>query len=149
MHIKKGTIERKKRILSLLLCAALLCSFIPQGMAVASASSNSGLCEHHTEHTEDCGYSERTEGSPCTHDHTEDCYILAMSCVHSHDATCYLDETDLDNSATTSDMEWSGPITCTHVCSEESGCIIKELNCIHEHDNTCGYLAASEGMSCT
>lgn len=60
----------KKRFLGLLLCAVMVCTFIPQGMAVASASEDDGLCEHHTEHTEDCGYSEGVEGTPCAYDCT-------------------------------------------------------------------------------
>ena len=35
-----------------------------------------GLCEHHTEHNEECGYTEAVEESPCTHEHTEECYRL-------------------------------------------------------------------------
>lgn len=76
----------KNRILSLLLCAILLCGFAPVGFASAVASE--GLCEHHAEHTEDCGYSKGTEGSPCTHEHTDECYTLETNCVHTHDESC-------------------------------------------------------------
>ncbi len=123
-----------KKILSLLLCAVLLFGFVSQGYAVASVSA--GLCEHHTEHTEDCGYSESTEGSPCTHEHTEACYVFETNCVHKHNETCYA-------------AEGAEPTECTHFCSEESGCITKKLNCTHEHDEICGYVEAAEGTPCT
>ena len=35
--------------------------------------SGSGLCVHHPEHTEACGYIPPSEGSPCTHGHDESC----------------------------------------------------------------------------
>jgi pilin isopeptide linkage protein len=132
MNKRKG----KKRILILFLCAALLCGFIPQGMTIASALTDNDLCEHHAEHTEECGYREGAEGSPCTHEHTEECYILEINCVHEHDETCYA-------------AGKAEPTECTHVCSEESGCIVKELNCTHEHDESCGYVEAVQGISCT
>jgi len=138
----------KKRFLSLLLCAVMLCVFIPQEIAAASALAGDGMCEHHEEHTGDCGYSEGVEGSPCTHEHTEDCYILETNCVHSHDETCYPDETVSDNNTAPSEADEAEPMECTHVCSEESGCITKMLNCIHEHDENCGYAEAAEGTPC-
>lgn len=67
---------------------------------IASALAENGLCEHHNLHTEDCGYSEGVEGSPCTHEHTEDCYIIETNCIHSHDETCYSGEISADNNAT-------------------------------------------------
>ena len=58
----------KRRLLILLLCGAMLCSLCsPSAFAEAEAIPDSGqiaggLCEHHTEHNEDCGCS---EGEPC------------------------------------------------------------------------------------
>lgn len=66
----------EKWIISLLLCTTILCNLLSQGVAAASASTGDGLCEHHKSHIAECGYSEGTKGSPCTHVHTEDCYIL-------------------------------------------------------------------------
>ena len=60
------------------------------------------LCEHHPEHTEDCGYTEGTEGAACEHEHTEDCYTLVKKCVHEHDESCYpvLEGSVSENTAT-------------------------------------------------
>ena len=68
----------RKRSLSLLLCGALLFSLCPQTASAVSipktGAESSGLCEHHTEHNADCGYTEGIEETPCNHEHTEDCY---------------------------------------------------------------------------
>ena len=59
----------RKRLLSLLLCGALLFSLCPQTASAVSIPrtgvESSGLCEHHTEHNADCGYTEGIEGTPC------------------------------------------------------------------------------------
>lgn len=140
----------KRRILSLLLCAALCMGLLPTAVfAEASGISMgaSGLCEHHTEHTADCGYTEGTAGSPCNHEHTEDCCTLVTQCVHEHTAECYPQDSVSGNTATPSDTE--EPTACIHECSEESGCITKELNCQHEHDEACGFAPATDGTPCT
>ncbi len=103
--------------------------------AVSAAGEGCGTyCEHHTEHTPECGYTEGIEGSPCTHEHGEECYSEVTTCVHSHDENCGYVEGVEDS--------------CTHICSLENGCIISALNCTHEHDEECGYQAAVEGTPC-
>ena len=57
----------KKRFLSLLLCAVMVCGFIPQGTAVFAASADDGLCDHHRSHTEECGYNEGVTESSCNY----------------------------------------------------------------------------------
>lgn len=49
-------------------------------------TSTSGLCEHHTEHTADCGYTEGTAEIPCSHEHNESCggLIAPDTCNHTH-----------------------------------------------------------------
>ena len=127
---------------------------VPASAVEAGASAvHTGLCEHHPEHTEDCGYTKGTEGAACEHEHTEDCYTLVKKCVHEHDDSCYpaLEESISENTATPSEAEKAQPTACTHKCSEESGCITKELNCPHErgeHAHTCGYIPATEGTPC-
>ena len=145
----------KKRILSLLLCGAMLFSLGPRsvlaeenGQAGGVTVGTSGLCEHHPEHNADCGYTEGTAGTPCNHEHTEDCYTLVTECVHEHDEDCYPEESVSGNEAAPSGAQKREPTECTHVCSEESGCITKELNCQHEHDDGCGYSPATAGTPC-
>ncbi len=62
-----------------------------------------GFCGHHTVHNESCGYSVGTKGSPCTHEHTKECYpeesgniatpsqmnkAEPTACSHEHDGEC-------------------------------------------------------------
>ena len=107
-----------------------------------------GLCEHHMEHNEECGYIEAVEESPCTHEHTEECYRLVTECVHEHTTECYPAESVSENTATPSEPGEAEPTECTHECSEESGCVTKELDCEHEHNEECGYVPAKEGSPC-
>ena len=145
-----------KRPAAFLLAAAMIFTMpgVPASAVEAGASAvHTGLCEHHPEHTEDCGYTEGTEGAACEHEHTEDCYTLVEKCIHEHDESCYpvLEGSASENTATPSEAEEAQPTECTHECSEESGCITKELSCPHErgeHDGTCGYIPATEGTPC-
>lgn len=145
-----------KRPAAFLLAAAMIFTMpgVPAFAVEAGASAvHTGLCEHHPEHTEDCGYTEGTEGAACEHEHTEDCYTLVKKCVHEHDESCYpvLEGSVPENTATSSEAEEAQPTECTHECSEESGCITKELSCPHErgeHDDSCGYIPATEGTPC-
>ena len=145
----------KKRILSLLLCGAMLFSLCSQsvlaeenGQAGGVTIGTSGLCEHHPEHNADCGYTEGTAGTPCVHEHTADCYEEVTNCVHEHDEDCYPEESVSGNEATPSGAQKREPENCPHICDEESGCITKELNCQHEHDDECGYSPATAVTPC-
>ena len=147
---------RWKRPAAFLLAAAMIFTMpgVPASAVEAGVSAvHTGLCKHHPEHTEDCGYTEGTEGAACEHEHTEDCYTLVEKCIHKHDESCYpvLEGSVSENTATSSEAEEVQPTECTHECSEESGCITKKLSCPHErgeHDDSCGYIPATEGTPC-
>ena len=124
----------RKRIFAAFVCLCMMMALVPS-MAYADDTVTAGLCEHHPQHDDACGYSEGTAEVPCSHEHTEACYALVTNCVHEHTAECY--------------NEGSTEPICGHVCSEESGCITKELNCKHEHDANCGYVPATAGTPCT
>lgn len=145
-----------KRPAAFLLAAAMIFTMpgVPASAVEAGVSAvHTGLCKHHPEHTEDCGYTEGTEGAACKHEHTEDCYTLVKKCIHKHDESCYpvLEGSVSENTATSSEVEEAQPTECTHECSEESGCKTKKLICHHErgeHDDSCGYISATEGTPC-
>lgn len=147
---------RWKRPAAFLLAAAMIFTMpgVPASAVEAGVSAvHTGLCEHHPKHTEDCGYTEGTEGAACKHEHIEDCYTLVKKCIHEHDERCYpvLEGSVSENTATPSEAEKAQPTACTHECSEESGCITKKLSCPHErggHDESCGYIPATEGTPC-
>lgn len=128
----------KKRLFAVLASLCMAVSMVPT-MAFAQDSGTtigvSDLCEHHTEHTSDCGYTEGTPEQPCAHEHTDECYAIAGQCVHTvHDESC---------------GGLADPTVCTHVCGEDTGCVIKTLNCQHQHDESCGYVPATAGTPCT
>ena len=145
-----------KRPAAFLLAAAMIFTMpgVPASAVEAGVSAvHTGLCKHHPKHTEDCGYTEGTEGAACKHEHTEDCYTLVKKCIHKHDESCYpvLEGSVSENTATSSEVEEAQPTECTHECSEESGCKTKKLSCRHErgeHDDSCGYIPATEGTPC-
>lgn len=145
-----------KRPAAFLLATAMIFTMpgVPASAVEAGVSAvHTGLCEHHPEHTEDCGYTKGTEGAACEHEHTEDCYTPVKKCIHEHDESCYpvLEGSVSENTATSSEAEKAQPTACTHACSKESGCITKELSCPHErgeHDESCGYIPATEGTPC-
>lgn len=89
-----------------------------------------------------------SRGTPCNHEHTEDCYTLVTECVHEHTEDCYPAESVSDNTDSPSDAENQEPVNCTHECSEDTGCIKKGLDCQHEYDGDCGYAPATEGTPC-
>ena len=141
--------KQRKRIAALLMAGVMLFSSLPANALGAERQTTGSLCEHHPAHTAECGYAEGTEGAPCNHQHTDECYTFVTNCVHEHGADCYPTEGVSDNTATPSETDKAEPTACTHVCSEESGCISKELDCQHEHSSECGYIPAAEGAPCT
>ena len=93
----------KKRILSILLLCSMVLTMLPapafaaEGETGARASDAGGLCEHHPEHDEACGYTEGTAEIPYSHEHTEECHSLITRCVHAHTAECYPAESVSEN----------------------------------------------------
>ena len=154
----------KKRVISLTMVLALCLMLLPVSAFAAedsgAATETSGLCAHHTEHDDTCGYVEGIAGSPCTHEHSEECYTRVTSCIHEHTGDCYpASDSSIPEDGTTSSedteapevtpSEPAEPSACSHVCSVESGCIKQELDCMHEHDEECGYAPTVEGQPCT
>lgn len=165
----------KKRIVSLTMVLALCLMLLPTSAFAAedsgAAIGTGGLCAHHTEHDDTCGYVEGIAESPCIHEHSEDCYTEVTSCTHEHTRECYpASDSSIPEDGTTSSEDESvedtmpsddesgkdttlpedaEPTACSHVCSVESGCIKQELDCKHEHDEECGYAPAVEGQPCT
>ena len=137
----------RKRLTAFLLTAVMILTMPQMQIAAAEVESPAdvGLCIHHTQHTEDCGYTEGEKGTPCGHVHTEDCYAPIKQCVHEHGESCY----PVAEDGASENVAEGEPHTCTHECSEESGCITEKLDCRHEHNADCGYSPATEGTPCT
>ena len=88
--VKRGL----KRIAAFALAVILAGTTVDLSTFAVSAAEGTQtvICEHHTEHTADCGYVEAVEGSPCTHVHDETCGDDTVSgnevCSHVHDEAC-------------------------------------------------------------
>ena len=145
----------KKRILSILLLCCMVLTMLPAPAFAADEEAYAlppdmgGLCEHHPEHGEACGYAEEAAEIPCSHEHTEECYSLITRCVHAHTAECYPAESVSENADGLSEAENAAPTECVHACTEESGCILQTSDCKHAHGKDCGYAPASMGKPCT
>ena len=146
--------KRLNRMLSTLLICSMVMTMMPTTVFATNRKDAvmeeyaGGLCEHHPEHDEECGYSEGIAGTACSHEHTDDCYREVIDCTHRHDEDCYPDESIWDDEATPSDADRLEPEYCSHICDEESGCVTKKLKCQHEHDDECGYSSTTKGTSC-
>ena len=145
----------KKRILSILLLCCMVLTMLPAPAFAADEEAYAlpldmgGLCEHHPAHDESCGYTEEAAEIPCSHEHTEECYLLITRCVHAHTAECYPAERVSENADGLSEAENAAPTECVHGCTEESGCILQTSDCKHAHGKDCGYAPASMGKPCT
>ena len=145
----------KKRILSILLLCCMVLTMLPAPAFAADEETyalppdTGGLCEHHPEHDEACGYIEGTAEIPCSHEHTEECHSLITRCVHAHTAECYPAESVSENADGLSEAENAAPTECVHGCTEKSGCILQTSDCKHAHGKDCGYAPASMGKPCT
>ncbi len=130
---RKGQLyKRGKRSLALLLSACLIGTMIPVTARAESSSINTGLCEHHTEHTTECGYVAPVEGHECEHVHDDSCgYQEASECNHVHTEEC-----------------GENGENCTHAHTSECG-YAEGHACEHVHDEECGYVESSEGSPCT
>lgn len=144
----------KKRILSILLLCCMVLTMLPAPAFAADEEAYAlpldmgGLCEHHPEHDEACGYTEEAAEIPCSHEHTEECYSLITRCVHAHTAECYPAERVSENADGLSEAENAAPTECIHGCTEESGCILQTSDCKHAHGKDCGYAPAATGKPC-
>lgn len=122
--MKRRNRKRVKRWLALVLCLSMV---FPSATTFVSAAGEpvytGGLCEHHTEHTAECGYTEAVEGQACSHTHDEACGYSEptekIPCTHQHDENC-----------------------AYQAVSEGSPCT-------HIHDEACGYKEAMAGSPCT
>lgn len=135
-----------KRTLSIVLSLAMIFSMTGMNTVFAVEGTPPGvsaLCEHHPEHTAECGYTEGTPGTPCAHEHGNECYKEVTTCVHEHTDGCYDDAEE-----TASGSNAKEPVNCEHFCDEESGCVTEKLDCRHEHDEDCGYTPAIPGTPC-
>ena len=80
----------RKRIFAAFVCLCMLMALVPSMAYANDTVYTGGLCEHHTQHDDACGYSEGTAEIPCSHEHNESCGGLTnpTACNHTHDEAC-------------------------------------------------------------
>ena len=121
-----------KRALSIFLACVFVLGLFPTA-ALAAEEDSGGLCPHHQEHTEDCGYVDAVEGQPCGHVHDGDCgFVEAVP-----EVLC-----DMDCNETGEDGQIIHGEGCGYVPEVEG------VPCQHEHDGECGYVPADLGQLC-
>ena len=109
--------SNRTRIISLAMVWVLCLMLLPTSAFAAedsgAAIGTGGLCAHHTEHDDTCGYVEGSAESPCTHEHSEDCYTEVKSCIHEHTSDCYpaSDSSIPEDGTTSSEGESVGDTT--------------------------------------
>lgn len=129
---EKHYVEKRKRWLALLLSLCLIGTMFPISVKAENDNLGTGLCEHHAEHTTECGYVTSVNGQECGHVHDEDCgYQEFSECTHIHTEICGEDGEN-----------------CTHEHDEDCGYVAGQ-ECEHVHDENCGYVEAAEGSPCT
>ena len=133
--MKHKTRTMAKRWLAVILC---LCMIFPSAVTLVSAAEEpaytGGPCEHHTEHTAECGYVEAVEGQPCTHVHDGNCGYQEPT-----------EEIPCDKGCT--DDDGDGNIDHQEGCAYQLA--MAEQPCTHVHNEDCGYVEAVEGQPCT
>ena len=133
--MKHKTRTMAKRWLAVILC---LCMIFPSAVTLVSAAEEpaytGGPCEHHTEHTAECGYVEAMEGQLCTHVHDGNCGYQEPT-----------EEIPCDKGCT--DDDGDGNIDHQEGCAYQLA--MAGQTCTHVHNEDCGYVEAVEGKPCT
>lgn len=135
-----------------MLIPALLAPSISTVGMMAKAASGGNLCEHHPEHTSECGYEETGAGSPCSHVHDAACGYSEPTgeteCTHVHDDVCGYQEAveevpcDMGCEATDGEGNIVHQEGCAYTPAKEGA------PCGHIHDENCGYGEPTEGSEC-
>lgn len=133
----------KGRMAGFLIVTMLFSPLQVQGLTTNVRKQSNGLCKHHQQHNNSCGYVEAAPETACIHSHLENCYTVKTNCVHQHTDDCYPKET---GSISVNNL---APSLCSHICSEDTGCVEKVLSCSHKHSKKCGYKEEVQGQPCT
>ncbi len=120
-------------ILSVFIAFNVCAGSFPVKAETNEQQENTGLCIHHMEHTEACGYANEVPAQSCTHTHDESCgYVEAVD-----EIPCNMGCTDLDGNG-----------IIDHVASCAYQPATEGKSCTHQHDEECGYVAPVESSPC-
>ena len=118
-----------KRMVSILLVFCMIFSMVPVSVYAAEAD---GLCEHHPDHTADCGYAAAVAGADC---------------AHVHDGTCGWAQAVEEVLCACETLDENGALVHAEGCGYVAP--VTGADCTHSHDAVCGYVEAAEGSACT
>lgn len=121
-------------ILSAIVAFSLCAAPFPAYAEVEETWEDTGLCPHHLEHTEACGYAKG---------------VLEQPCIHSHDASCgYTEAVDeIPCNMECTDADGDGIIDHMESCIYQPA--VEGQPCSHQHDETCGCVAPVEESPCS
>lgn len=123
--------RKGKRILAVTLSVLLAVSCLP---AVTYAEKQTvheeGICQHHSQHTADCGYE---VGQPCEHEHMAECYTDELICGYIEDLDADLEEIATDSEAGHVHEQDCYKLDCPHKQGEH------DSQCSFEETSPCGY----------
>ncbi|MEY8357148.1 InlB B-repeat-containing protein [Lachnospiraceae bacterium 54-53] len=116
-----------RRVAAKLLCFSMVFQ-LGGFQAEAEGVKTAGLCEHHTSHTEECGY---RKGHSCEHEHTAECYGDTLICgyeeentasgsnaAHKHTGQCYEPDCPHDEDDHDDACQYEEASPCTYDCEE-------------------------------
>ena len=107
----------KKRILSMLLVIVMVVGMLP---STVFAATGDNLCEHHVEHTAECGYV----------DGVSDCAYHCDVCLghdHGEEVTEEVTEPAVECTCDSDDPDWHAPFCALYELPEDPECFCTEL----------------------
>lgn len=134
------------------ICLSMYFAYSPAFAEDISFTAQDGLCVHHPEHTQACGYYLEAGEETCGHIHDDACGYVAPTeeqpCTHVHDAACgYVEAREAvpcDQGCT--DLDDDSVIDHVEGCAYQPA--VAGQPCNHTHDETCGYAEAVAGQPC-
>ena len=119
----------RRRVIIAIMIMAIIQSIAVTAMAEASAPLP---CVNHPVHDSSCGYTAGAETRPCSHRHTEECYLLILDCVHL-----------------AGDGRYSGIGADKNNIEHTRDCYVQKLYCAHIHSEACGYVRSPLDTPCS
>ena len=119
---------KRRRVILAVMVMAMLKGIAITAMAEGDVYAPLPACVNHTAHDEFCGYKAHAETRPCSHQHSEECYLVLLNCVH---------------------MERNNGVGADKGGIEhDKNCYVQALYCAHAHGEECGYAKAPGDMPC-
>jgi hypothetical protein len=110
---------------------AIIKSIAIMAMAEGEAVAPPLTCKNHIAHDELCGYEATAESRPCSHPHSEECYLVVLDCAHM-----------------AGDGRYNGIGADMGDIKHVRDCYVQKLYCAHAHSEKCGHVIAPRDTPC-